>query len=107
VLIIVFFCGDADQHLESSTKRTLVENETMVAELAYHTAQVSSERGAASQLNFQRGRAHRRQGRPCRTHGKAAGGADCPHLQRVVWRHTFRLTFRLTHRLGVGVDESD
>lgn len=30
----------ADQHLESSTKRTLVENETMVAELAYHTAQV-------------------------------------------------------------------
>jgi hypothetical protein len=30
----------ADQHLESSTKRTLVENETMAAELAYHTAQV-------------------------------------------------------------------
>jgi hypothetical protein len=30
----------ADQHLESSTKRTLVENETMVAELAYHAAQV-------------------------------------------------------------------
>jgi hypothetical protein len=35
-------CAHADQHLESSTKRTLVENETMVAELAYHTAQVSS-----------------------------------------------------------------
>jgi hypothetical protein len=32
--------GAADKHLESSTKRTLVENETMVAELAYHTAQV-------------------------------------------------------------------
>lgn len=32
----------ADQHLESSTKRTLVENETMVAELAYHTAQVGA-----------------------------------------------------------------
>lgn len=30
----------SDQHLESSTKRTLVENETMVAELAYHTTQV-------------------------------------------------------------------
>lgn len=38
---------DADQHLESSTKRTLVENETMVAELAYHTAQVSSERNSS------------------------------------------------------------
>lgn len=38
---------DADQHLESSTKRTLVENEMMVAELAYHTAQVSSERNSS------------------------------------------------------------
>jgi len=35
-------CWLADQHLESSTKRTLVENETMVAELAYHTAQVGA-----------------------------------------------------------------
>ncbi len=26
----------ADQHLEDSTRRTLVENEAMAAELAYH-----------------------------------------------------------------------
>jgi hypothetical protein len=29
----------ADQHLESSTKRTLVENESMAAELEYHAQQ--------------------------------------------------------------------
>eukprot|EP00775_Hariotina_reticulata_P008321 gene8321-8506_t len=29
----------ADQHLESSTKRTLVENESMAAELEYHAEQ--------------------------------------------------------------------
>jgi hypothetical protein len=34
-------CLPTDQHLEASTKRTLVENETMVAELAYHTTQAS------------------------------------------------------------------
>lgn len=31
----------SDQHLESSTKRTLVENEAMAAELAYQSAQSS------------------------------------------------------------------
>lgn len=40
----------ADQHLESSTKRTLVENETMVAELAYHTAQVGACTSSSAQM---------------------------------------------------------